>query len=128
MAVGYGFFVEMNHDEALRFIDKKTSQLTASVHHHRILKHSSRSHSSSSEVLYLQEPFTSSRESTSALTLSAVEDKIQFVSVEPEIESPPTGGGVGVEQVVVRVSVAPPVGRPGKCCINAVHAQFEMKT
>ncbi|XP_034392312.1 protein UXT [Cyclopterus lumpus] len=29
VAVGYGFFVEMNHDEALRFIDKKTSQLTA---------------------------------------------------------------------------------------------------
>lgn len=28
VAVGYGFFVEMNHDEALRFIDKKTSQLT----------------------------------------------------------------------------------------------------
>ncbi|TDH11028.1 hypothetical protein EPR50_G00081890 [Perca flavescens] len=29
VAVGYGFFVEMNLDEALRFIDKKTSQLTA---------------------------------------------------------------------------------------------------
>ncbi|KAK2850929.1 hypothetical protein Q5P01_007205 [Channa striata] len=29
VAVGYGFFVEMNHNEALRFIDKKTSQLTA---------------------------------------------------------------------------------------------------
>ncbi|XP_070766822.1 protein UXT [Enoplosus armatus] len=29
VAVGYGFFVEMNHDEALRFINKKTSQLTA---------------------------------------------------------------------------------------------------
>nr|XP_046251647.1 protein UXT [Scatophagus argus] len=29
VAVGFGFFVEMNHDEALRFIDKKTSQLTA---------------------------------------------------------------------------------------------------
>lgn len=29
VAVGYGFFVEMNHDEALRFIDRKTSQLTA---------------------------------------------------------------------------------------------------
>ncbi|XP_068194551.1 protein UXT [Antennarius striatus] len=29
VAIGYGFFVEMNHDEALRFIDKKTSQLTA---------------------------------------------------------------------------------------------------
>ncbi|XP_058499805.1 protein UXT [Solea solea] len=29
VAVGYGFFVEMNHDEALRFIDKKTNQLTA---------------------------------------------------------------------------------------------------
>uniref|UniRef100_UPI0037E9197B protein UXT n=1 Tax=Semicossyphus pulcher TaxID=241346 RepID=UPI0037E9197B len=28
VAVGYGFFVEMTHDEALRFIDKKTSQLT----------------------------------------------------------------------------------------------------
>ncbi|XP_057685406.1 protein UXT [Corythoichthys intestinalis] len=27
--VGFGFFVEMEHDEALRFIDKKTSQLTA---------------------------------------------------------------------------------------------------
>lgn len=31
VAVGYGFFVEMTHDEALRFIEKKTSQLTASV-------------------------------------------------------------------------------------------------
>ncbi|XP_020515627.1 protein UXT [Labrus bergylta] len=29
VAVGYGFFVEMTHDEALKFIDKKTSQLTA---------------------------------------------------------------------------------------------------
>ncbi|XP_051282748.1 protein UXT [Dicentrarchus labrax] len=29
VAVGYGFFVEMTPDEALRFIDKKTSQLTA---------------------------------------------------------------------------------------------------
>ncbi|XP_022619644.1 protein UXT [Seriola dumerili] len=29
VAVGYGFFVEMNHDEALRFIEKKTNQLTA---------------------------------------------------------------------------------------------------
>ncbi|KAM3872284.1 protein UXT [Diretmus argenteus] len=29
VAVGYGFFVEMSHAEALRFIDKKTSQLTA---------------------------------------------------------------------------------------------------
>ncbi|XP_023281769.1 protein UXT [Seriola lalandi dorsalis] len=29
VAVGYGFFVEMNHDEALRFIVKKTNQLTA---------------------------------------------------------------------------------------------------
>lgn len=29
VAVGYGFFVEMTHDEALRFIEKKTSQLTA---------------------------------------------------------------------------------------------------
>ncbi|XP_026224268.1 protein UXT isoform X1 [Anabas testudineus] len=29
VAVGYGFFVEMNHDEALQFIEKKTSQLTA---------------------------------------------------------------------------------------------------
>ncbi|XP_068605322.1 protein UXT [Brachionichthys hirsutus] len=29
VAVGYGFFVEMSHDEALRFIDKKTNQLTA---------------------------------------------------------------------------------------------------
>ncbi|KAM4737452.1 protein UXT [Anableps anableps] len=28
VAVGFGFFVEMTHDEALRFIDKKTSQLT----------------------------------------------------------------------------------------------------
>ncbi|XP_062282848.1 protein UXT [Scomber scombrus] len=28
VAVGYGFFVEMTHDEALRFIEKKTSQLT----------------------------------------------------------------------------------------------------
>lgn len=34
VAVGYGFFVEMTHAEALRFIDKKTSQLTASVHAH----------------------------------------------------------------------------------------------
>ncbi|CAK6980448.1 protein UXT [Scomber scombrus] len=30
VAVGYGFFVEMTHDEALRFIEKKTSQLTES--------------------------------------------------------------------------------------------------
>lgn len=29
VAVGYGFFVEMTHDEALGFIEKKTSQLTA---------------------------------------------------------------------------------------------------
>ncbi|XP_024859108.1 protein UXT isoform X4 [Kryptolebias marmoratus] len=29
VAVGFGFFVEMTQDEALRFIDKKTSQLTA---------------------------------------------------------------------------------------------------
>ncbi|XP_029283595.1 LOW QUALITY PROTEIN: protein UXT [Cottoperca gobio] len=29
VAVGYGFFLEMNYDEALRFIEKKTSQLTA---------------------------------------------------------------------------------------------------
>ncbi|XP_037541007.1 protein UXT [Nematolebias whitei] len=29
VAVGFGFFVEMTHAEALRFIDKKTSQLTA---------------------------------------------------------------------------------------------------
>ncbi|XP_041655500.1 protein UXT [Cheilinus undulatus] len=29
VAVGYGFFLEMTHDEALRFIEKKTSQLTA---------------------------------------------------------------------------------------------------
>ncbi|KAM6925134.1 protein UXT [Xenentodon cancila] len=29
VAVGFGFFVEMTYDEALRFIDKKTSQLTA---------------------------------------------------------------------------------------------------
>ncbi|KAM6982356.1 protein UXT [Tautogolabrus adspersus] len=28
VAIGYGFFVEMTHDEALKFIDKKTSQLT----------------------------------------------------------------------------------------------------
>uniref|UniRef100_A0A3Q2PEE8 Ubiquitously-expressed, prefoldin-like chaperone n=1 Tax=Fundulus heteroclitus TaxID=8078 RepID=A0A3Q2PEE8_FUNHE len=28
VAVGFGFFVEMTHDEALRFIDKKTTQLT----------------------------------------------------------------------------------------------------
>lgn len=27
--VGFGFFVEMTHKEALRFIEKKTSQLTA---------------------------------------------------------------------------------------------------
>ena len=33
VAIGYGFFVEMTHDEALRFIEKKTNQLTASVHH-----------------------------------------------------------------------------------------------
>ncbi|XP_035016345.1 protein UXT [Hippoglossus stenolepis] len=29
VAIGYGFFVEMTHDEALRFIEKKTNQLTA---------------------------------------------------------------------------------------------------
>ncbi|XP_015249441.1 PREDICTED: protein UXT [Cyprinodon variegatus] len=29
VAVGFGFFVEMTHDEALRFIDKKTTQLSA---------------------------------------------------------------------------------------------------
>uniref|UniRef100_A0A3Q2QLF5 Ubiquitously-expressed, prefoldin-like chaperone n=1 Tax=Fundulus heteroclitus TaxID=8078 RepID=A0A3Q2QLF5_FUNHE len=34
VAVGFGFFVEMTHDEALRFIDKKTTQLTVWVHHH----------------------------------------------------------------------------------------------
>lgn len=45
VAVGYGFFVEMTHDEALRFIDKKTSQLTASVH----------INCSSSVVLFLQQ-------------------------------------------------------------------------
>lgn len=28
VSVGFGFFVEMTHDEALRFIEKKTSQLT----------------------------------------------------------------------------------------------------
>lgn len=28
VAVGFGFFVEMSLDEALRFIEKKTSQLT----------------------------------------------------------------------------------------------------
>ncbi|TNM86453.1 protein UXT [Takifugu rubripes] len=28
VAVGYGFFVEMTHEEALQFIEKKTSQLT----------------------------------------------------------------------------------------------------
>lgn len=32
VAVGYGFYLEMTHDEALQFIEKKTSQLTASVH------------------------------------------------------------------------------------------------
>lgn len=31
VAVGYGFFVEMTHEEALRFIEKKTSQLSLSV-------------------------------------------------------------------------------------------------
>lgn len=31
VAVGFGFFLEMTHDEALRFIDKKTNQLTAYV-------------------------------------------------------------------------------------------------
>uniref|UniRef100_A0A674MA97 Ubiquitously-expressed, prefoldin-like chaperone n=1 Tax=Takifugu rubripes TaxID=31033 RepID=A0A674MA97_TAKRU len=31
VAVGYGFFVEMTHEEALQFIEKKTSQLTLSV-------------------------------------------------------------------------------------------------
>lgn len=35
VAVGFGFFVEMTHDEALRFIEKKTSQLTASVPRHQ---------------------------------------------------------------------------------------------
>ncbi|KAL2103436.1 hypothetical protein ACEWY4_000304 [Coilia grayii] len=29
VAVGYGFFVELTHAEALKFIEKKTSQLTA---------------------------------------------------------------------------------------------------
>ncbi|XP_069572700.1 protein UXT [Brachyistius frenatus] len=29
VAIGFGFFVEMTYDEALRFIEKKTSQLTA---------------------------------------------------------------------------------------------------
>ncbi|XP_008316112.1 protein UXT [Cynoglossus semilaevis] len=29
VAVGYGFFVEMTHNEALRFIEKKTTQLTS---------------------------------------------------------------------------------------------------
>ncbi|KAG7280861.1 hypothetical protein CRUP_010843 [Coryphaenoides rupestris] len=29
VAVGYGFFVEMSHSEALRFIEKKTKQLNA---------------------------------------------------------------------------------------------------
>ncbi|XP_028849347.1 protein UXT [Denticeps clupeoides] len=29
VAVGYGFFVEFTHSEALRFIEKKTHQLTA---------------------------------------------------------------------------------------------------
>ncbi|CAL8253110.1 unnamed protein product [Arctogadus glacialis] len=29
VAVGYGFFVEMSHTEALRFIEKKTRQLNA---------------------------------------------------------------------------------------------------
>lgn len=28
VAVGYGFFVEMTHSEALKFIEKKTAQLT----------------------------------------------------------------------------------------------------
>lgn len=32
VAVGFGFFVEMTHAEALKFIEKKTSQLTMSVH------------------------------------------------------------------------------------------------
>lgn len=59
VAVGYGFFVEMNHDEALRFIDKKTSQLTASVHHLSLKSqdiNQDKCHSmiSSSEVVYLQ--------------------------------------------------------------------------
>lgn len=31
VAIGYGFFVEMTHEEALQFIEKKTSQLTLSV-------------------------------------------------------------------------------------------------
>lgn len=34
VAIGFGFFVEMTHDEALRFIEKKTSQLTKSVRSH----------------------------------------------------------------------------------------------
>ena len=29
VAVGYGFFVELTHAEALKFIEKKTNQLTA---------------------------------------------------------------------------------------------------
>ncbi|XP_041858933.1 protein UXT isoform X2 [Melanotaenia boesemani] len=29
VSVGFGFFVEMTHDEALRFVEKKTNQLTA---------------------------------------------------------------------------------------------------
>eukprot|EP00063_Salmo_salar_P015201 XP_013990036.1 PREDICTED: protein UXT isoform X1 [Salmo salar] len=29
VAVGYGFFVELTHSEALKFIEKKTNQLTA---------------------------------------------------------------------------------------------------
>uniref|UniRef100_A0A3Q3WUZ8 Protein UXT n=1 Tax=Mola mola TaxID=94237 RepID=A0A3Q3WUZ8_MOLML len=29
VAIGYGFFVEMTYEEALQFIEKKTSQLTA---------------------------------------------------------------------------------------------------
>lgn len=31
VAVGYGFFVELTHAEALKFIEKKTNQLTAWV-------------------------------------------------------------------------------------------------
>uniref|UniRef100_A0A3Q1FS24 Protein UXT n=1 Tax=Acanthochromis polyacanthus TaxID=80966 RepID=A0A3Q1FS24_9TELE len=40
VAVGFGFFVEMTHDEALRFIDKKTSQLTAFTE--QLTKHSAK--------------------------------------------------------------------------------------
>ncbi|XP_077370274.1 protein UXT isoform X2 [Festucalex cinctus] len=34
--VGFGFFVEMDHTEALRFIDKKTNQLTAVCENFRV--------------------------------------------------------------------------------------------